>query len=195
MSSCSLSGVDALLRVTVALPVSVATLPIGSAGAACAGAGAAAGCGRGCCGRRRCCGRRGCRCRLRLRQSGRAGHRAESGRHILGFDRRRHREDIRGAGQHQAAQKPDREWKPIRCHDRVLGGKGTGGGGRSRTPAAERQMNTDGWPCVPKTPKRRAATTARRLIWNELLPSPGRRTFSAVLELRSEINWLGGPCR
>src|ERR1700722_11522526 len=50
MSSCSLSGVAALLRVTVALPVKVATLPIGSslagsegAGAACV-AGACAGC-------------------------------------------------------------------------------------------------------------------------------------------------------
>src|ERR1700677_1437526 len=43
MSSCSLSGVEALLRVTVALPVSVATLPIGSADAAWVGAAAAAG--------------------------------------------------------------------------------------------------------------------------------------------------------
>src|ERR1700722_14072256 len=53
MSSCSLSGVEALLRVTVALPVSVATLPIGSAwvgAAAAAGAGVAAGAavGAGC---------------------------------------------------------------------------------------------------------------------------------------------------
>src|ERR1700675_848734 len=43
MSSCSLSGVAALLRVTVALPVSVATFPIGSA----AGGAGAAGGGRG----------------------------------------------------------------------------------------------------------------------------------------------------
>src|ERR1700733_7995979 len=49
MSSCGLSGVAALLRVTVAVPVSVATFPIGSAGAAGAaaagGVGAAAGAG------------------------------------------------------------------------------------------------------------------------------------------------------
>src|SRR5665213_2986628 len=47
MSSCSLSGVATLLRVTVALPVRVATLPIGSsvAAAGCAGEGAVAGAG------------------------------------------------------------------------------------------------------------------------------------------------------
>lgn len=45
MSSCSLSGVELLLRVTVALPVRVATLPIGSSAAAGAGEGAAAGAG------------------------------------------------------------------------------------------------------------------------------------------------------
>src|SRR5665213_3667697 len=45
MSSRSLSGVDALLRVTVAVPVSVATFPIGSAAAAGAGAGVAPGAG------------------------------------------------------------------------------------------------------------------------------------------------------
>jgi hypothetical protein len=45
MSSCRRSGADALLRVTVALPVSVATLPIGSASAEGAGEGAAAGAG------------------------------------------------------------------------------------------------------------------------------------------------------
>ena len=43
MSSCSLSGVEVLLRVTVALPVSVATLPIGSSAAGWAAEGAAAG--------------------------------------------------------------------------------------------------------------------------------------------------------
>ena len=47
MSSFSLSGVAALLRVTVALPVSVATLPIGSSLAA--GAGVVAGAGAGAC--------------------------------------------------------------------------------------------------------------------------------------------------
>ncbi len=38
MSSLSLSGSEFLLRITVAVPVSVATLPIGSAAGACAGA-------------------------------------------------------------------------------------------------------------------------------------------------------------
>src|SRR5665213_2336097 len=49
MSSCSLSGVATLLRVTVALPVRVATLPIGSsvAAAGCAGEGAVTGAGAG----------------------------------------------------------------------------------------------------------------------------------------------------
>ncbi|HEY4114553.1 MAG TPA: hypothetical protein VGM17_10890, partial [Rhizomicrobium sp.] len=45
MSSCTLSGVGVLLRVTVALPVRVATFPIGSSSAGCASAGAAAGAG------------------------------------------------------------------------------------------------------------------------------------------------------
>src|SRR6478609_789327 len=43
MSSCNLSGVGVLLRVTVAVPVKVATFPIGSSSAGCASAGAAAG--------------------------------------------------------------------------------------------------------------------------------------------------------
>src|SRR4051812_14317577 len=49
MSSLSLSAVEALLRVTVALPVTVATFPIGSSAAGCAAVGADAGalCGAG----------------------------------------------------------------------------------------------------------------------------------------------------
>jgi hypothetical protein len=49
MSSFSFSGVDALLRVTAALPVRVATFPIGSSAAGCAAAGAETGafCGAG----------------------------------------------------------------------------------------------------------------------------------------------------
>src|ERR1700687_471508 len=48
MSSCSLSGIEFLLRTTVALPISVATFPIGSSAAACAGEGAVVGAGAGC---------------------------------------------------------------------------------------------------------------------------------------------------
>ena len=51
MSSCSLSAIESLLRMTVAMPVRVATLPIGSSVAAgagdAAGAGVAAGAGEG----------------------------------------------------------------------------------------------------------------------------------------------------
>src|ERR1019366_3915491 len=52
MSSCSFSGVEALLRMTVAVPVSVATLPIGSSAGAdmgelAAGEGAAGPAGAG----------------------------------------------------------------------------------------------------------------------------------------------------
>src|SRR3954462_994267 len=46
MSSLSLSGILALLRVTVAVPVMIATLPIGSSGG-CASAAGAAGSGAG----------------------------------------------------------------------------------------------------------------------------------------------------
>ena len=42
MSSLTLSGVVLLLRITLALPVTVATLPIGSSGACASAAGAAA---------------------------------------------------------------------------------------------------------------------------------------------------------
>src|SRR6202140_2722547 len=48
MSSCSLSGIELLLRTTVALPVSVATFPIGSSAAARVGEGAVVGAGAGC---------------------------------------------------------------------------------------------------------------------------------------------------
>ena len=43
ISSCTFSGVGVLLRVTVAVPVKVATFPIGSSSEGCAAAGAAAG--------------------------------------------------------------------------------------------------------------------------------------------------------
>src|SRR5438552_3920453 len=52
MSSLSLSGIEFLLRMTVALPVRAATLPIGSTGTGAAGEGAsgaaAGGCGAPC---------------------------------------------------------------------------------------------------------------------------------------------------
>src|ERR1700749_4558125 len=75
ISSCTFSVVGVLLRVTVAVPVTVATFPIGSSSGGCAVGGGARG------GESRGCGR------LRLRHSHRRGRGVSGNRDLLGFDR------------------------------------------------------------------------------------------------------------